>query len=171
MQIRARRFTATARVSCRGLPANAKGVLAVGGLIAADKPALSATAAQTAPPTASAAGISQGCETPNTLDIVDQSVSWKDCHSGPFTLGPWQSQWVGHIGSTPQFQCEAGWIRRFSALEHGAAWLAIGRFGVDLVTDPSDAWSWSWRFGLVTNWQFSGNITFWWKYRCFRFNH
>jgi hypothetical protein len=160
-----RRFTAAARVHCRGLPANAKGVLAVGGLIAADERVSTARAAA---PTARAAAIRGGCEDPITFALGGESVSWKDCHAGPFGLGPWQSQWVGHIGSTPQFGCEPGWTRHFSAFDAPAAWAAIGRFGVDLVTDPDNAWAWSWRLGVVTNWQFSGHITFWWKYRCFR---
>ena len=168
VQSDARRFTATARVRCRGLPENAKGVLAVGGLIAADGPGSSST--QTTASTARSAAIRQGCDSPSTLNVGRESVSWKDCHTGPFTLGPWQSQWVGHIGSTPQFQCEPGWTRHINAFDTPAAWITIGRFGVDLVTDPSDAWAWSWRLGLVTNWQFSGNVTFWWKYRCFRVN-
>jgi hypothetical protein len=165
-----RRFRATARVRCRGLPANAKGVLAVGGLIAADGPTSTRSSAQAASPKARAAVIRQGCEDPKTLEALGRSISWKDCHTGPFTLGPWQSQWVGHVGSTPQFQCEPGWTRHFSAFDAPAAWLAIGHFGVDLVTDPSNAWYWSWRLGLVTNWQFRGDVTFWWKYRCFRLN-
>ncbi len=170
VQIGSRRFTATARVHCRGLPANAKGVLAVGGLIAADARASIADSASAAAPEARAAAIRQGCDTPSTLEVVRESVSWKDCHTGPFTLRPWGSQWVGHIGSTPQFQCEAGWTRAINAFDTPAAWVAIGRFAVDLVTDPDNAWAWSWRLGLVTNWQFRGNVTFWWKYRCFRVN-
>jgi hypothetical protein len=39
---------------------------------------------------------------------------------------------------------------------------------VDLITDPTNAWWYSWAFGLVTNWQFSGDITFNFEYRCFR---
>jgi hypothetical protein len=163
-----RRFMAVARVHCRGLPANAQGMLAVGGLMAADERPVSGAVARAAAPKARAAQIRQGCEDPSTFTAGGESVSWKDCHTGPFTLGPWASQWVGHIGSTPQFGCEPGWTRHFSAFDAPAAWAAIGRFGVDLVTDPSDAWAWSWRLGLVTNWQFRGDITFWWKYRCFR---
>jgi hypothetical protein len=165
-----RRFTAAARVRCRGLPAHAKGMLAVGGLMAADERSVSGALARAAAPKARAAQIRQGCETPSTLDVGRESVSWKDCHTGPFTLGPWQSQWVGHIGSTPQFQCESGWTRHINAFDTPVAWLTIGRFAVDLVTDPSDAWAWSWKLGLVTNWQFRGDVTFWWKYRCFRVN-
>ena len=170
VQTGSRRFTATARVRCRGLPANARGVLAIGGLIAAEASASTLSSARAAAPQARAAAIRQGCESPSTLDVGRESVSWKDCHTGPFTLGPWQSQWVGHIGSRPQFQCESGWTRHINAFDTPAAWLAIGHFAVDLVTDPSDAWAWSWRLGLVTNWQFRGDVTFWWKYRCFRVN-
>jgi hypothetical protein len=165
-----RRFTATARVRCRGLSASAKGVLAVGGLIAADKRPVSGGSARAVAPDARAAAIRAGCEDPSRFDLGRESVSWKDCHTGPFTLGPWQSQWVGHIGSTPQFQCEPGWTRHINAFDTPAAWTTIGRFAVDLVTDPSDAWAWSWKLGLVTNWQFRGDVTFWWKYRCFRVN-
>jgi hypothetical protein len=165
-----RLFTATARVHCRGLPANAKGVLAVGGLIAADERPVSGGSARAAAPQARTAAIRQGCDSPSTLDVARESVSWKDCHTGHFTLGPWQSQWVGHIGSTPQFQCESGWTRHINALDTPIAWMTIGHFAVDLVTDPSDAWAWSWKLGVVTNWQFSGDVTFWWKYRCFHVN-
>ena len=170
LQPGSRRFTATARVHCRGLPANARGMLAVGGLMAADERPVSGALARAAGPKARAAQIRQGCDSPSTLEVGRESVSWKDCHTGPFTLGPWQSQWVGHIGSTPQFQCESGWTRHINAFDTPVAWTTIGRFAVDLVTDPSDAWAWSWRLGLVTNWQFRGDVTFWWKYRCFRVN-
>ena len=170
LQPGSRRFTATARVHCRGLPANARGMLAVGGLMAADERPVSGALARAAGPKARAAQIRQGGDSPSTLEVGRESVSWKDCHTGPFTLGPWQSQWVGHIGSTPQFQCESGWTRHINAFDTPVAWTTIGRFAVDLVTDPSDAWAWSWRLGLVTNWQFRGDVTFWWKYRCFRVN-
>jgi hypothetical protein len=170
VQSRSRRFTATARVRCRGLAPSAKGVLAVGGLIAADQRAFIGSSARAAALKARAAAIRQGCDSPSTLDVGRESVSWKDCHTGPFTLGPWRSQWVGHIGSTPQFQCESGWTRHINAFDTPVAWTTIGHFAVDLVTDPSDAWAWSWRLGLVTNWQFRGDVTFWWKYRCFRVN-
>jgi hypothetical protein len=163
-------FTAQARVRCRGLPAHARGVLSVGGLIAADPATDMRRPARAAGPTAKSAAITAGCEEPNIFTAFNESVSWKDCHTGPFTLGPWQSQWVGHIGSTPQFNCEPGWTRHINGIDTPAAWLAIGHFGVDLVTDPDDAWYWSWRLGLVTNWQFRGDITFWWKYRCFHVN-
>ncbi len=170
VQVGSRRFTATARVHCRGLPANAKGVLAVGGLIADDVSASIAGSAAAAAPKARAAAIREGCEDPSTLEVLGESTSWKDCHTGPFTLGPWRSKWVGHIGSTPQFGCESGWQRSINAFDTPAAWLAIGSFRVDLVTDPGNAWAWSWKLGLVTNWQFSGDVTFWWRYRCFRVN-
>jgi hypothetical protein len=167
-----RRLTATARVRCHGLPVNARGVLTVGGLIASDAQANTSRSLGTGGATASAAAasISQGCEEPTRLDIPGDSVQWKQCFTGSFRLGPWQSQWVGHIGSTPQFQCEAGWVRHFAARDHLVLWGLIGRFGVDLATDPRNAWAWSWRLGVVSNWQFSGDITFWWTYRCFHFN-
>jgi D-alanyl-D-alanine carboxypeptidase len=170
LQRGSRRFAATSQVHCRGLPADAKGVLAVGGLIAADEQPVGGGSARAATARAKAAAIRQGCDDPSTFTVGRESVSWKDCHTGPFTLGPWQTQWVGHIGSTPQFNCESGWTRHIGALEVPVAWLTIGYFRVDLVTDPSDAWAWSWSLGVVTNWQFSGDVTFWWKYRCFRVN-
>jgi hypothetical protein len=94
-------------------------------------------------------------------------VLWKDCYTGPFRLGPWQSQWVG-IGVNPK--CEAGWSRNFDVLRAPAAWLAIGlgHMDVDLIHDPASAWWYSWGVGLVTNWQWSGDITLNFKYRCFR---
>ncbi|MGZ4332334.1 MAG: hypothetical protein ACXVXL_30595, partial [Solirubrobacteraceae bacterium] len=167
-----RRLTATARVQCRGLPVNAHGVLMVGGLLAADAPADPSRSSEMgrSAATAAAASISQGCEAPLRLTVGGDAVQWKQCFTGPFSLGPWQSQWVGHIGSTPQFHCEAGWVRRFGALDHPVLWALIGRFDVDLATDPRDAWAWSWRLGVVSNWQFTGDITFWWTYRCFQFN-
>ena len=169
VRVGSHRLIATARVRCRRLPPGAKGVLAVGGLIAARGSAISEKPRRASAPAATAAGITAGCEAPTRITLGKETASWKDCHTGPFTLAPWQSQWVGHIGSTPQFQCESGWVRHFGALEHPLAWATIGNFRVDLVTDPGNAWAWSWRLGLVTNWQFSGDITFWWKYRCFRF--
>jgi hypothetical protein len=170
MRTRPRHFTATARVRCRGLPPHARGVLAVGGLIAADRSTGIRPPTRAAGTRVAGAEIHQGCEDPSTLAVLKESVSYKDCFTGPFILGPWQSQWVGHIGSTPQFGCEPGWTRHINALDTPAAWLAVGHFGVDLVTDPSRAWAWSWRLGLVTNWQWSGDVTFWWKYRCFHVN-
>jgi hypothetical protein len=165
-----RRFTATARVYCRSLPANAKGVLAVGGLIAADARTSTGGSASTGAPGARAATIREGCESPSTLEIIGESTSWKDCYADPFTLGPWEGKWVGHIGGTPQFGCESGWTRQINGFDTPGAWLAIGKFKVDLVTEPDNAWAWSWKLGLVANWQFSGDITFWWRYRCFRVN-
>jgi hypothetical protein len=94
-------------------------------------------------------------------------VSWKDCYTGPFRLGAWESQWVG-IGLNPN--CEAGWSRKFDVLRAPAAWLAVGlgHQDVDLIHDPDRAWWYSWFSGLVTNWQFSGDITFNFRYRCFQ---
>jgi hypothetical protein len=93
VQAGALRFAATARVRCRGLPANTRGVLAVGGLIAEDERPVSGGSARAAALKARAAAIRQGCEEPSTFTAAGESVSWKDCHTGPFTLGPWQSQW------------------------------------------------------------------------------
>jgi hypothetical protein len=173
VRVSARRLTATARVRCHGLPRHARGQLAVGGLIAARTSAVSQTAAAAiapAPAERTAAEISAGCEGPITVTLGGHSASWKYCYEAPFTLGPWQSHWVGHIGTTPQFGCPGGWVRHFPALEHPLAWATIGNFNVDLVTDPSSAWAWSWRLGVVSNWQFSGDVTFWWQFRCFRFS-
>ena len=163
-------FTATARVTCRGLPPNARGVLAVGGLLAGGAPAelshvpLTGSASTSSPMAVTARG--SGCTDVSTLQIVvRQIVAWKDCFSGPFTLGPWQSQWVG-LG-TPSFSCEPGW-RRNLTLDAFLAYFAINRTGVWLTTEPSDAWWYSWKLGLVTNWQFSGAITFNFTYRCFQ---
>jgi hypothetical protein len=172
LRARPHHFTAKARVRCRDLPAHARGVLSVGGLIAADPATDMRSPRRAAGPRASSAAIHAGCEEPNIFTAFNESVSWKDCHTGPFTLGPWQSQWVGYIGTAPHFDCEAGWTRNINIIDTPAAWAAIAvrRTDVDLVTDPDDAYWWSWRLGLVTNWQFSGDITFWWKYRCFHVN-
>ncbi|MFL5831375.1 MAG: hypothetical protein ACJ76X_15780 [Solirubrobacteraceae bacterium] len=172
-----RRFTATARVRCRGLPAHARGVLAVGGLLTA--PGAAAGVIGTGrtesrsffalPSTAAARRT--GCTSPSTFHFkAERAVSYKECYTGPFTLRPWRSQFVGIGGPTPG--CEPGWARTFAALQAPAAWLAIGprRSDVDLITDPTNAWWYSWAFGLVTNWQFSGDITFNFEYRCFRLN-
>ena len=171
---------------CRDLPANTTGELAVGGLIAADRALVSSasatTAARSAAPTTAtqsrlstaltaqdaADDISSGCRDPYTLSVGGSAVHWRYCYEGSFALGPWEGKIVGF--SAPEFGCPSGWTRRFSALEHPAAWLAVGYFNTELVTNPSSAWAWTWRLGLVANWQFSGDIEFWWQYRCFRFS-
>ena len=106
-------------------------MLAVGGLMAADGRPVSGALARAAAPKARAAQIRQGRDSPSTLEVGRESVSWKDCHTGPFTLGPWQSQWVGHIGSTPQFQCEPGWTRHINA--------RCGRCNMSQLTTPASA--------------------------------
>lgn len=165
-------FTATTAVRCRDLPENARGILAVGGLMAPDAEAsVSSVPAGSAPapaPAPRAAAVEGGCPTPNRLTVGKEDVLWRDCLADSFTLGPWGSQWVGYIGQAPPKNCEAGWVRNLNAFDTPAAWLTVGGNKVDLVTDPGNAWSWSWRLGLVTNWQFSGDVTFWWRYRCFQ---
>jgi hypothetical protein len=161
-------FAATAWLTCRRLPRNARGVLAVGGLLAGGTPVkLSHLSPGGSAATSSRTAItarSSGCTDVNTLQILTkQTVAWKDCFSGPFTLDPWQSQWVG-LG-TPRFSCESGW-RRNLTLDAFIPFLA--RTDVWLTTEPGDAWAYSWNFGLVTNWQFSGAITFNFTYRCFQ---
>jgi hypothetical protein len=183
----ATRLTATARVRCHDLPANATGELAVGGLIAAHRALVSSasatTAARSAAPTTATHSristalpaqdavdddISSGCRDPYTISVGGSAVHWRYCYGGSFALGPWEGKLVGF--SAPDFGCPDGWTRRFNILEHTAAWLAVGYFNTELVTNPSSAWAWTWRLGLVANWQFSGDIEFSWQYRCFRFS-
>ena len=168
-------FIATVRVRCRGLRRDARGTLAIGGLLAARRAQAQPVSHGPALRSDSAAPTTAGAVTANTCDAVSKvvipsqpTVLWKDCFGGPFRLGPWQSQFVG-IG-TPVFNCESGWSRNLDAFRAPGAWLLVGRTSVDLTTDPEDAWwySWVWVAGLVTNWQFRGDITFRFRYRCFQ---
>jgi hypothetical protein len=168
-------FIASARVGCRGLRVKTRGTLAIGGLVAAVRVQAQPVSSRSARPSASITQSTAGAVAADSCDMVHQvvipsqpTVLYKDCFGGPFRLGPWQSQFVGLGG--PSFGCEPGWSRSVPALKAPAAWLLVGRTTVDLVTDPEDAWWYSYVriAGLVTNWQFRGDITFRFTYRCFQ---
>jgi hypothetical protein len=148
-------FTASARVECHGLPVHAKGVLAVGGLLAAGGIALTPSTMATA--TTAAA---PGCREPSKLTFGGHTIEWRDCFGHPYTLGPWQSM---YFGVAPPPLCPAGWT-----LGNGPiGGIARNLFPPYLHTEPESAWYWSNILGFVTNWQFSGDITFQWAVHCY----
>ena len=174
-----RRFSATARMVCGDLPAGAQGIFGLGGLVSrgelgtATGSTASVTSSYRGPWTPDLSGSAEPaatasldkCDDPTVIDIKGQKTfRWKTCYSGPFVLGPWASQWVG-IG-TPAVGCENGWQRSFGFQEAPTQWL-FAKFDVSMWTNPDTDW-YSWTFGLVTNWQFSGDIEFRFKWRCYR---
>ncbi|MGK2931403.1 MAG: hypothetical protein ACSLFD_01275 [Solirubrobacterales bacterium] len=98
------------------------------------------------------------------------TLVWKDCYSGPFRLEPWESQFIGISLKGPQFSCNDGFARNLDFRNAPPGYLLVMNTSVRMNTDPDDAYWYSWSnlTGLVTNWQFSGGITFRFVYRCFK---
>lgn len=174
-----RRFSATARMTCRDLPAGAKGIFGLGGLVSkgdlgkAKRSSASVTSTYEGPSTKALINAGQAsisisadkCDAAKVIEVKGQKTfRWKTCRGGPFVLGPWASQWVG-IG-TPPADCEAGWQRSFGWQEAPTQWL-FSKFNVRMWTNPDTDW-YSWSFGLVTNWQFSGDIEFRFEWNCYQ---
>jgi hypothetical protein len=155
----ARVFTASARVKCQGLPAHAKGVLAVGGLLATGRIAMTPSTMSTA-----TAAEAPGCREPSKLTFQGHTIEWRDCFGHPYTVGPWGST---YFGVSPPALCPAGWT-----LGNGPiGGIARNYFPPKIQTEPKDAWWWSNVLGVVTNWQFSGDITFQWAVHCYPAGH
>lgn len=185
-------FKAAARITCRDVSAGARGVLGVGGLVSPDY--RTGRASGTSPSRASVASVSLGeattapperigarapdawvsadqCDDEKRVGITGQkTLIWKDCYSGPFRLEPWESQFIGISLYGPQFSCSDGFQRSLSWTTAPAAYLLVADTKVRMSTDPDNAYWYSWSnlTGLVTNWQFSGGITFRFVYRCFK---
>jgi hypothetical protein len=168
-------FTASARVSCRGLPRDAKAVLAVGGLLAprpsaatrsADLLAQSAPSATASHTTASIAAV-KPCGSPRTLSLLGHSVSWRYCYGGGINLGPWQS---AYFGQAPTQRCPSGWVNDDQVEPRFLGIVLSNYYPPAVYVEPTTAWAWSysWVFGTVTNWQFSGSITAMWSWNCYQ---
>jgi hypothetical protein len=154
-------FTASARVECHGLPPHAKGVLSVGGLLAPSDIAMSSAS----PATARASAV-KPCSSARTLSALGHSISWIYCYTPSTTLGPWQSTFVGILPPNPP--CSSPW-RRVTALDSAGLRVILSNLYPPAVyVDPTSAWAWSDFLGLVTNWQFSGDITVQWQYNCYQ---
>lgn len=168
-------FTASARVSCRGLPRDARGVLAVGGLLApspaaasrsADLLAPSASAAAESHTTASVAAV-KPCSSPRTLSLLGHSLSWRYCYGAGIDLGPWQS---AYFGQAPTQSCPPGWVNDRQVQPRFLGVVLSNYYPPAVYVEPTSAWAWSysWIFGTVTNWQFSGSITAMWSWNCYQ---
>ncbi len=167
-------FTASARVSCRGLPPDARGVLAVGGLLApnpsaatrsADLLAASASSATGSPTTTSVAAV-KPCSDPRTLSLLGYSLSWRYCYGAGFNLGPWQS---AYFGAGPTQSCPAGWVNDGQVKPRFLGVVLANYYPPAVYVEPTSAWAWSyWGIGWVTNWQFSGSITAMWSWNCYQ---
>jgi len=168
-------FTASARVRCHGVPHNAKGILAAGGLLApsapataraAEGPARSSAAATASRPTASVATV-KPCSSSRTLSAVGYSVSWRYCYGTGIPLGPWQS---GYFGQAPTQRCPAGWINTNQVAPVVLRVLLSNLYPFAIYVEPTTAWAWTYSgiFGTVTNWQFSGSITAMWSWNCYQ---
>jgi hypothetical protein len=179
-KIRPRTFSATATMTCKDLPAGATGLFGLGGLLTDGE----LGKARHSPVTTSYQGAStralgdfvkiftagdyrpNKCDDPTEVTVKGKLViRSKTCFSAPFTLGPWEGQWVGF--GNPSAQCESGWKRNINAMEFPAAWL-LSNSSVTMWTDPWSAAAWSWSWGLVSNWQFSGYIEFRLKWNCYQ---
>jgi hypothetical protein len=168
-------FTASALVSCHGLPHNAKGMLAVGGLLApspspairsADLLAQSPSSAVESHTTASAAAV-KPCSSTRTLSALGHSLSWRYCYGAGINLGPWQSAF---FGQTPTQRCPPGWINVNQVQPEVLRIFLFNLYPPAVYVEPTSAWAWSYSsiLGLVTNWQFSGSITAMWSWNCYQ---
>lgn len=178
-RVGAHRFKARAKMACEDVPPGSTGVLGVGGLVTPDRAFRMRSAVVSddfraeAPPVAPGASVSARvpdgkCEEPTVVAVKGfKTLHWKDCYTGSFTLGPWQTQWIGIGGPSPQ--CESGWSRTLSFHDAPPAYLLVMKRGLEMDTDPESWWySWYNITGTVTNWQFSGDVNFRFIYRCFR---
>jgi hypothetical protein len=168
-------FTASARVSCHGLPRDAKAVLAVGGLLA-PSPSAATRSANLLTPSASSATEShtkasiasvKPCSSPRTLSLLGHSISWRYCYGAGIDLGPWQS---AYFGQAPSQNCPPGWINDGQVRPSTLRVLLRNLYPAAVYVEPTTAWAWSYSyiFGLVTNWQFSGSITAMWSWNCYQ---
>jgi hypothetical protein len=153
-------FTARARVTCRGLPRNAQGVLAVGGLLA---PGPSAATRST--DTQARVASVKPCSSTRTLSALGHSVSWKYCYGAGFKLGPWQSK---YFGATPTQSCPSGWLSSNQVSPRALGIILYNLYRPAVYVEPTDSWAWSYVFGLVTNWQFRDSITAMWSWNCYQ---
>jgi hypothetical protein len=168
-------FTARARVSCHGLPHDAKAVLAVGGLLAPSPSSASRSAdllaprawSVTHPPAKATVASVKPCSSPRTLSLLGHSISWRYCYGAGIDLGPWKS---AAFGQTPTQNCPPGWVND-SQVQPSTLRIILGNYYPAAVSvEPATAWAWSYSyiFGLVTNWQFSGSITAMWSWNCYQ---
>jgi hypothetical protein len=154
-------FTASARVTCHGLPRNAQGVLAVGGLLA---PSPSAVTRST--DTQARIASVKPCSSRRTLSLLGHSLSWEYCYTPGVTLKPWQSTIVGIYPPNPP--CPSGWLTAGQVSPRALGVLLNGFYPPAVYVEPTDSWWWSDVFGIVTNWEFTHNITVMWQYNCYQ---
>ncbi len=152
-------FTASAQVSCSGLPADARASVSVGGLLAAQPAGASAIAAgpgrvRTRPSSGQSSAVEAAakCE-PVTLTIAGvKLVDSRVCKTEPITLGPWQSRLIGTI----PIHCPAGWSK-VPVLDPFAA----------VLVDPSRV-PHTLALSLLTNWSFHEDIRIARRYSCIK---
>jgi hypothetical protein len=161
LHIRRHVLTASARITCHGLPPHARGVLSVGGLLAAHgltvKPSSARASAAAALP----------CGSPRTLSLLGHSISWIYCYTPWTTLGPWQTTFLGFsVYTNPP--CPAGWLRANQVSNDLLRITLVNLYRPAPYATPTDAWAWSYYLGFVTNWQFRGDINVMWQYNCYQ---
>jgi hypothetical protein len=167
-------FTASAHVTCRGLPRNAKGVLAFGGLLApSPTAALRAADRRSAGPSGrvrpdiicglvTCPSSQKPCSSPITLTLAGKSVvSRITCYGTGIGIKPWYSAFFGFDGTAP-ISCPSGWQAKGTIL-------AAYNTG-SIYVEPTDSWAWSKAVGFVTNWQWFESITAMWSWYCFQFS-
>lgn len=169
-----RLFTASARVTCRGLPRNTKAVLAVGGLLAPSPSAATRSADLLAPSPSTATqsvdtkartASTKPCSSPRTLSALGRSISWIYCYGAGFTLGPWQSQ---YFGQAPTQSCPSGWLSSAQVSPSALRVILNNDYPPAVYVEPWDSWAWSYALGYVTNWQFRASITAMWSWNCYQ---
>jgi hypothetical protein len=160
-------FTASARVTCHGLPRNAKGVLAVGGLLAPSPSAATESLPAAESHTTASVSAVKPCSSPSTLSALGHSLSWRYCYGNGINLGPWQS---AYFGDAPTQRCAPGWVNGNQVQPDILRIFLVNLYPPAVYVEPTTAWAWSYTpfVGLVTNWQFSGSITAMWSWNCYQ---
>jgi hypothetical protein len=163
--------SATARVRCRDLPAHARGVLNVGGLLAgrsvrfagptpavASDRTVSLSIAPHARPLATASA-TEGCGAPESITIDlpvvginNQTYRHIRCTSRTLSIPPWWTIQYSDYG----IRCPQGW--RIFGLLSGPA---IRHF------EPSNAPYYESFNGVWTNWSLSDTVRAWLEYDCY----
>ena len=159
-------FRATASVTCNDLPRNARGELAVGGLLAPNHIDLQHreptradfAAAEAAASSEGAERARKPCDDPYTVSLGGGSVTKQVCYTEPTRLGPWQSWFIGSGPRAASAPCVSPWY---------AHSLLNVVFPVSLDVDPYSGW-YSYYFGVVTNWRAWTDVDFSFAYSCYQ---
>jgi hypothetical protein len=149
------------------LPRNAKGVLAVGGLLAPSSSAATGSLAAAEARTTASVSAVKPCSSPSTLSALGHSLSWRYCYGNGINLGPWQS---AYFGDAPTQRCAPGWVNGNQVQPDILRIFLVNLYPPAVYVEPTTAWAWSYTpfVGLVTNWQFSGSITAMWSWNCYQ---